>query len=268
MGFVRLASGRTTVIVDAASPPDAGAGGEAHASTLAFEMTSGRRPLIVSSGSGLPFGEDWQLAGRATASHSTLSLDGSSSSRLGKGGAEFATRAPVTALQMAQDSNGHHLSLAHGGWQGSHGLTHARILTLDTQGRRLTGTDLLEARSPSDRKRVAAILAQSPEGIGFAIRFHLHPDVDVALDMGGNAVSMALKSGEIWVFRHDGIAKLTLDPSVYLEKGRLQPRATKQIVLSAPAGSFETRIGWTLAKAQDTPLAIRDLDREELSVPD
>ena len=268
MGFVRLASGRTTVIVDAASPPDAGAGGEAHASTLAFEMTSGRRPLIVSSGSGLPFGEDWQLAGRATASHSTLSLDGSSSSRLGKGGAEFATRAPVTAQQMAQDSNGHHLSLAHGGWQGSHGLTHARILTLDTQGRRLTGTDLLEARSPGDRKRIAAILAQSPEGIGFAIRFHLHPDVDVALDMGGNAVSMALKSGEIWVFRHDGIAKLTLDPSVYLEKGRLQPRATKQIVLSAPAGSFETRIGWTLAKAQDTPLAIRDLDREELSVPD
>jgi uncharacterized heparinase superfamily protein len=268
MGFVRLASGRTTVIVDAAAPPDGKAGGEAHASTLAFEMTSGRRPLIVSSGSGLPFGEDWQLAGRATASHSTLSLDGSSSSRLGKGGAEFATRAPVTALQLAQDGGGHHLSLAHGGWQGSHGLTHARILTLDGQGRRLTGTDLLEARSPGDRKRVAAILAQSPEGIGFAIRFHLHPDVDVALDMGGNAISMALKSGEIWVFRHDGIAKLTLDPSVYLEKGRLQPRATKQIVLSAPAGSFETRIGWTLAKAQDTPLAIRDLDREELSVPD
>jgi uncharacterized heparinase superfamily protein len=268
MGYVRLASGRTTVIVDAAAPPDGKAGGEAHASTLAFEMTSGRRPLIVSSGSGLPFGEDWQLAGRATASHSTLSLDGSSSSRLGKGGAEFATRAPVTALQLAQDGSGHHLSLAHGGWQGSHGLTHARILTLDTQGRRLTGTDLLEARSPGDRKRVAAILAQSPEGVGFAIRFHLHPDVDVALDMGGNAVSMALKSGEIWVFRHDGIAKLTLDPSVYLEKGRLQPRATKQIVLSAPAGSFETRIGWTLAKAQDTPLAIRDLDREELSVPD
>jgi uncharacterized heparinase superfamily protein len=268
MGFVRLASGRTTVIVDAASPPDGNAGGEAHASTLAFEMTSGRRPLIVSSGSGLPFGEDWQLAGRATASHSTLSLDGSSSSRLGKGGADFATRAAVTTLQLAQDSNGHHLSLAHGGWQGSHGLTHARIMTLDGQGRRLTGTDLLEARSPGDRKRVAAILAQNPEGIGFAIRFHLHPDVDVALDMGGNAVSMALKSGEIWVFRHDGIAKLTLDPSVYLEKGRLQPRATKQIVLSAPAGSFETRIGWTLAKAQDTPLAIRDLDREELSVPD
>lgn len=267
MGYVRLSSGRTSVIVDAAPPPDARAGGEAHASTLAFELTSGRRPLIVSCGSGRPFGEDWQLAGRATASHSTLALDGSSSSRLGKGGADFATRAPVTALQIAQDSGGHHLSGAHGGWQGSHGLTHARILTLDAHGRRLTGTDLLEARSPADLKRLSAIFAQAPEGIGFAIRFHLHPDVDATLDMGGNAVSMALKSGEIWVFRHDGLAKLSLDPSVYLEKGRLQPRATRQIVLSAYAGAFETRIGWTLAKAQDTPLAIRDLDREELPVP-
>ena len=85
--------------------------------------------------------------------------------------------------------------------------------------------------------------------------------------MGGSAVSLALKSGEIWVFRHDGRAEMRLEPSVLLEKGRLAPRATKQIVLSALAEGFETRIGWTLAKAQDTPLAIRDLDREELPVP-
>jgi len=52
MGFARLAGGRTTVIVDAASPPDGRAGGSAHASTLGFEMTSGRRPVIVSCGSG------------------------------------------------------------------------------------------------------------------------------------------------------------------------------------------------------------------------
>ena len=74
---------------------------------------------------------------------------------------------------------------------------------------------------------------------------------------------MQLRSGEIWVFRHGGVAKLALEPSVYLEKGRLKPRATSQIVLSAHARDLETRIGWTLAKAQDTPLAIRDLDRDD-----
>ncbi len=57
--------------------------------------------------------------------------------------------------------------------------------------------------------------------------------------MGGTAVSLALKSGEIWVFRHDGAAGLSLQPSVYLERGRLKPRAAKQIVLSGRMQEIE-----------------------------
>ncbi len=83
MGFARLSAGRTSVIVDASSPPTGTASYNAHASTLAFELTSGRRPLIVNCGSGATFGPDWRRAGRATPSHSTLCLDGYSSARLG-----------------------------------------------------------------------------------------------------------------------------------------------------------------------------------------
>jgi uncharacterized heparinase superfamily protein len=101
-------------------------------------------------------------------------------------------------------------------------------------------------------------------GAGFAIRFHLHPEVDATLDMGGSAVSMALRSGEIWVFRFSGPAELRLEPSAYLETGRVRPRPCMQIVLKGEARGFETRIGWTLAKAKDTPLAIRDLEGADL----
>ena len=94
----------------------------------------------------------------------------------------------------------------------------------------------------------------------FAIRFHLHPEVDARLDMAGAAVSLALRSGEIWLFRHTGQASLSLEPSAYLEAGRLNPRPTVQIVLRGHLQGFETRTGWTLAKAKDTPLAIRDLE--------
>ena len=97
----------------------------------------------------------------------------------------------------------------------------------------------------------------------FDIRFHLHPDVDAALDLGGTAVSMQLKSGEIWVFRYDGPAELRLDPSVYLEKSRLKPRAAKQVVLSSRAMDYATRIRWSLAKAKDTPIGVRDLYRDD-----
>ena len=275
MGFVRMAEARTTLIVDAASPPGDAAGLWAHASTAAFELTSGRRPLIVNCGSGAPFGSEWRRAGRATASHSTLTVEGYSSSRLqagpmqsGAGREVLVDRAQVTALRQGEVPGGLHLYLAHSGWSLTHGLTHGRDLLLSRDGRRLTGIDSMAALTPAERARFERLMTDGRlEGVGLSLRFHLHPDVDAAVDMGGAAVSLALKSGEIWVFRHDSGAKLTLEPSVYLEKGRLRPRPTLQIVLTTRAMTLETQIGWTLAKAQDTPLAIRDLDRDDMPVP-
>ena len=147
---------------------------------------------------------------------------------------------------------------------GYFGLTHARTFELRFDGRELAVEDiLLTATDKSKRQFDKALDASGLNGIGFDIRFHLHPDVDAAIDLGGAAVSMALKSGEIWVFRHDGVGKLSVEPSVYLEKGRLKPRATKQIVLSGRAMEYATRIRWTLSKAQDTAYAVRDLHRDE-----
>jgi uncharacterized heparinase superfamily protein len=265
MGFVRLTGGRTSVIIDAADPPGGAARATAHASTAAFELTSGRRPLIVSCGSGASFGAEWRLAGRATQSHSALSVTGTSSSRFGHRGrtAELEDIARVIALRHAA-GDGALVYLAHDGWSATHGLSAGRELHLSADGRRLGGTDTLTALSTAERRRFEDVLTRSKlEGVPYTLRFHLHPDVDAALDMGGHAVSMALRSGEIWVFRHDGHAKLWLDASVYLESGRLKPRPTRQIVLSGHAREIETRISWTLAKAQDTPLAIRDLDRDD-----
>jgi uncharacterized heparinase superfamily protein len=257
------------VIADAAPPPAPEAGQAGHASTLAFELTSGRRPLIVNCGSGAPFGPDWRRAGRATPSHSTLAIDGFSSSRLGSGPAEvLADRAPVQLARLLPAEDGMVLQMAHGGWSQTHGLTHRRDLQLTADGRRLLGLDRLGPTTADEITRFEAMMARSElTGAGFSIRFHLHPDVDAALDLGGTAVSLALKSGEIWIFRADGRSVLALEPSVYLEKGRLSPRAARQIVLSGRARDYETEVGWTLAKAQDTPLAIRDLDRDDLPVP-
>jgi uncharacterized heparinase superfamily protein len=271
MGFARLSAGRTSVIVDIAAPPQGNVGRNGHASTAAFEVTSGRRPLIVSCGSGQAFGADWWRAGRATVSHSALSVEGSSSSRLlplkGKAtGNSFGDAAQVRDVKQASLADG--LSLTHNGWSNSHGLSHTREFWLTPDGRKLAGLDRMAAMTAAEKQRLGRVLSDHwVEGIGLSTRFHLHPDVDATLDLGGKAVSLALKSGEIWVFRHDGRATLTLEPSIYLEKSRLRPRPTQQIVLTCRARDEETRIGWTLAKAQDTPLAIRDVEQDDLTVP-
>ena len=261
MGFARLSGRRTSVIVDASAPPDGRAALTAHASTTAFELTSGRRPVVVSCGSGAALGAAWRLASRATQSHSALCMDGSSSSRLTAKGAALEQRARITASRLTPGTEGTDLYLAHDGWLASHGLTIGRSLTLSHDGRRLLGVETLTALTADARRRFEDLMTVTAmAGAGFAVRFHLHPEVDARLDMADTAVSLVLRSGEIWVFRPSGPAELALEPSAYLEKGHLNPRPCTQIVLRGQARGFETRIGWTLAKAKDTPLAIRDLE--------
>ena len=270
MGYARLGAGRTSVIIDAAAPPVGPASGGAHASTLAFELTSGRRPLIVSCGSGASFGTEWRRAGRATPSHSTLVLASQSSARLSNDAAhgDWLSEAPShVPVSLSRAPDGLRFEGAQNGYVQAHGLTHIRRLDLTFDGRGLAGEDMLIAIEEADKRRFDLSLdATRLHGVPFDIRFHLHPDIDASVDLGGTAISLALRSGEIWVFRSDGRAALSLQPSVYLEKTRLKPRAAEQIVLSGRATAYATHVRWSLAKAQDTPIGIRDLI-EDMPVP-
>jgi uncharacterized heparinase superfamily protein len=279
MGFVRMEGGRTTVIVDAAPPPVGQGATRAQASTLAFELTSGRRPLVVSCGPGRDFGADWDIAARATSSQSTLSLDGVSSARFaaaghrGAGPATLVAGPQTVSVHRSDTRDGSELLLSHDGWVATHGLTHSRALALTADGRTLLGSDDLSALAPQDQARLTrALAAQQGRGIGYALRFHLHPEADASVDMQGRAVSVGLPSGEVWVFRFDaltgGPVRLALEPSVWLEPGRRAPRPCQQIVLRGALTGSAARINWTLAKGQDTPLAIRDIGRDhDLELP-
>ncbi len=273
MGYARISHGRTSIIIDAAPPPAQAASANAHASTLAMEVTSGRRPLIVNCGSGATFGRSWRRAGRATPSHSTLGIEGYSSSRLGAAGdknsddSELLIDVPKeVGFERAEVEGGTRVVVGHDGYISTHGLTHIRTLHVGFDGRALRGEDVLIARENNGKKRFDMMFDKSRlSGIPFTIRFHLHPDVDATLDMNGHAVSMVLKSSEVWVFRFEGPVELSLESSVYLEKSRLSPRATKQVVLSGHVVEYATRVSWSLAKTQDTPNAVRDFEVEETS---
>ncbi|MDU9003038.1 heparinase II/III family protein [Sedimentitalea todarodis] len=269
MGYARLSAGRTSVIVDAAVPPSGDASFNAHASTLAFELTSGRRPLIVNSGSGATFGSQWRRAGRATPSHSTLGLTGYSSARLAqkdsKTGLVPLIEGPQhVPIEMSERADGVQFQGGHDGYLAQFGLTHARRLDLSFDGRRLSGEDMLLAIEDAHKRRFDQAMDRTRlTGIGFDIRLHLHPDVEARLDLAGTAVSLTLRSGEVWIFRPEGGAHVSVEPGVYLESTRLKPRESRQIVVTGQAMEPATRIRWTLSKAQDTAIAVRDLQRDE-----
>ncbi len=262
MGYARLAAGRSTVLIDAAAPPQAQAAARAHASTLAFEMTSNRRPLIVSCGDGHDFGPDWHRASRASASHSTLALEGYSSARFASGRnarLELVDGPHKVAVQLRHFAHARTASLSHDGYVPSHGLEHLRHLDLSGDGRALSGEDMLIATTKAERRRFEEALARSGgAGVAFALRFHLHPDARAVLDEGGTGVHVTLPSGEAWAFVAPGHAP-RLAPSVYLEKGRAYARESQQIMLSLRATDYTTQINWSLAMTEDSPRVLRDI---------
>ena len=265
MDYARLTTGRTSLIVDAAPPPAGPDSVNGHASTLAFELTSGRRPLIVNAGSGNSFGPAWRRSARATAAHSTLSVAGYSSSRLGnveqdRHKAEYLQSLPETVqCGFSQLDDGKRLELSHDGYRAQVGLTHARVLDLSNDGRSIVGEDYIGALSDKEKSLFRKITRKEKSAASFQISFHLHPDVAVRAEPDGKTATLRLQSGETWVFTHDGLATLSVEPTYYLENGRPKPRDSQQVVLSGIALDYASRVRWSFAKADGTPNTVRDI---------
>lgn len=274
MGFARLSRGRATLVIDTASPPKPPHADTAHASTLAFEWTVGRRPIVINCGAGLAFGPDWLKASRATPAHTTLAPHGASSARLkpmrrgGRRGALILTELPKDVrCEPAAPHGPARLFCSHDGFAQQFGLIHGRHLEMGEDGLSLNGEDTLTAGTLAEQRRFHAYLQHKAlRGLGFSIRFHLHPDVTASMAPDGTAIDVMLKSGELWVFRHSSNARMSLDPSVYLEKTRPQPIPTKQIVLEASAVEHATTIRWAFARAQTQQPPVRDLYRDDMSI--
>lgn len=252
MGFARLARGRVSLLLDAAAPPDQSP--TAHAATLAFEMTVDRRPLVVNCGPGDSFSRRWDQASRGTPAHSTLAPDGVSSAQFvpAANGPPLLVQGPGDVQYAPAPERGPaSLSAAHDGFVASHGLVHLRKLDLAADGAALSGEDLLTAPTLAGQARLRQLVeALGGQGVGFTVRFHLHPEVTARLSPGGDVVELMLKSGELWLFSHEGPARITLDPSVYLEKTRAEPTPTRQIVLEASAQAQTTALRWRFERAQ------------------
>src|SRR5262249_49588431 len=80
-GYERLSMGGTTVIADAGTPPPPELASRAHAGCLSFEMSSGRHNFIVNSGVDTFGAVEFRPLARATAAHSTATINDTSSAR-------------------------------------------------------------------------------------------------------------------------------------------------------------------------------------------
>ena len=230
-GFQRLRAGRSLVLMDTGDPPTPGFDALAHAGTLSFEMSVGRERLIVNCGA-RPGDPTWQGAQRATAAHSCLVLGDRNSSEL-TAGQGLGRRSRTLQCRREESDSGIWLDASQNGYLPPFGLIHRRRLYLAASGTDLRGEDRLE---PRGRAR----------GAPFAIRFHLHPQVQSSLARGGNSVLLRLPKGGGWELRATG-ASASLEQSIYLGRAG-EIRRSQQILLSGETPTEGTAVKWALRR--------------------
>lgn len=227
-GFRRIEGKRATLIADMGRPPAAGRW--AHAGTFGFEISVGEERLVVNCGDWRGGDAAWRRALRATAAHSTLTVDDTNTAALRDDGS--IAHGPTKVEVERHDRDGASwLDARHDGYLESLGLIHRRRLYA-AGGGDIRGEDTL---MQVERRR--------KQGREFAVRFHLHPSVKCAMTEDRDAALLRLPSGAVWRLRAAGAA-LGVNESVYAGDGVTRRRAS-QVVLTGPVQEATT-VKWAL----------------------
>ena len=226
-GFDRLHAGRTLVLVDSGLPTAKGFDRGGHSSPLAMEFSDGAHRIVVNCGAPADGSSPWNELARATAAHSTLTVNDVHAVEIDEGGGVRAGGLQVEA-RRSEDEGGLWLDLSHDGYAAPFGLIHRRRLYLTRRGGDLRGEDLLEGDA----------------GWPFSLRFHLHPGVKARLEAG--AAQLTLPGRQQWSFRASG-GRIALGPSIYLGEGRR--RDTQAILVEGRTGRNGAAVKWAFRAA-------------------
>ena len=234
--YQRLVAGRTLALMDVGVTPDGAFASDSHAGCLAFEFSAAAQRIVVNCGSASPGQLRWNGALRGTAAHSTVTIaDTSMASILARGFARdlLGPRllgGPARVETSRQETPvGWRVDGRHDGYVHAFGIEHARSLTLAPAGNLLTGTDTL---TPKEKLR--------REGIPFAVRFHIHPDLRCSIAQGGD-VLLKMPTGEGWRF-HANAGPVGIEESIYL--GGDAVRRSEQIVISGAVRDQPISLSW------------------------
>ncbi len=231
-GYERIAVGRAVVLMDTGNAPKWPHDTTTHAAPLAFEMSYGRERIIVNCGSH-PTNAEWQDMLRFTAAHSTAVIDDRNACEIHKDGSLSRKPKKVTCdrddkLDMVL------IDASHDGYVPVNGITHRRRMYVADQGNDLRGEDTLTCTTGLNKSHQVAI------------RFHLHPKVNVSLVKEDQEAILTLPSGAGWRFSASG-AHLDLEDSVYLGSG-IRPRKTKQLVIMTDMDVDTIQVKWALQR--------------------
>jgi len=250
-GYQRIEAGASTFLMDSGSPPPLEVSADGHAGCLAFEFSSRQQRIIVNCGMPAAGRENWRQVARATAAHSTVTFNDSSSCYfLDSSTFRRVFGVPIVdgprAVTVSRDNGSRAMVLraTHDGYAERFGIIHERFVSLSADGNKLEGEDVFLPSSGN-------ALSEDAEDY-FAVRFHLHPGIRASRLTDGRGVVLLAPNRDVWNLNtHEDV--VVVEESVYLA-GQDGPRRTTQIVIYGQARGRQ-RVHWTLSLVRQLPVA-------------
>jgi uncharacterized heparinase superfamily protein len=240
-GYQRVELGEMVLLMDTGRPPPINVSQEAHAGCLSLELSHGLQRVVVNCGLPRTNRETWRQVARATAAHSTVVFNDTSSCRFLEGGSfKRLLGTPIVSgpvnIQVTREERADAVILrtSHDGYADRFKVIHQRALKLALAGDRVDGEDLFVSTDGD------VIPPDAPDE--FAVRFHLHPSVKANKLTDGHGAMLMLPTRDVWTFNayED---RVDIEESVYLS-GADGPRRAVQIVIYGRARKIP-RVHWS-----------------------
>ena len=223
-GFQRIDSKNTTLLIDCGIPKNYDATYKAHSCTTTFELSHKKKKIIINSLPGLD-----QKIIRATAAHSTLTLNNTNAYKLLEN--EHLSRVPDKLKVLRTERYGSNVvELENYGYKNQYDAVHKRLIYIDKEGLDIRGEDNIYC----------------PMEVVFDIRFYLDQTIKTLMTNNEKNVALKLANGIGWKFSSSlNKIKIITNRNIGVDN---QPITNEHILLTGKTKELITVVRWSLKK--------------------
>jgi len=191
--LIKIKRKKLELFMDCGNPPSNIFAKHYQAGCLAFEFISNKQKVICNLGYGKYLSSKLSSISRATAAHSTLYINDTSSCTFQKNqtinkiyGNSLIHKHRIIKKNYTEDKDFYLISATHNGYEKKFGYIHTRSIRISKNEDKIFGYDELKKT-----KKNSSLL-------NYSVRFHVYPDTKVVKTIAGNSVLISLPNGEGW----------------------------------------------------------------------
>jgi len=191
--LIKIKKKKFEFFIDCGNPPPNNFAKYYQAGSLAFELISKKQKVICNSGYGKYLSPKFTAFSRATAAHSTLYLNNTSSCIFQKNkainkvyGNSLLQKYKIIYKNYIEDKDFYSIAASHNGYEKKFGYIHKRSIRISKKEDKIFGIDEL--------KKTKNYLGS----LTYFVRFHIYPNTKIVKTKAGNSVLISLSNGEGW----------------------------------------------------------------------